>query len=135
MKRNIFLTFDSNDMNLVNLFRGQAKNKNSDLDFSDYSVKDPFDSTRAEYIKQQIRALLEKVSVTICLIGYETHKSRWVDWELRESARLGKGLVGVRLHSSWQDLTPKALSDNQLQPIDWDIDKVVRAIEASAVKR
>ena len=37
-----FLSFVEEDLNLVNLFRGQAKNDNNDLDFADYSIKDPF---------------------------------------------------------------------------------------------
>jgi hypothetical protein len=43
--RRVFLSFVEEDLTSVNLFRGQAKNKNSDLEFSDYSVMDPYDST------------------------------------------------------------------------------------------
>ncbi len=45
-----FLSFVEEDLNVVNLFRGQAKNQNSDLEFADYSIKEPFDSTNANYI-------------------------------------------------------------------------------------
>ena len=33
-----FLSFVEEDLNVVNLFRGQAKNQNSDLEFADYST-------------------------------------------------------------------------------------------------
>jgi len=39
----------------VNLLRGQARNENSDLEFSDWSLSEPFDSKNAEYIKRGIR--------------------------------------------------------------------------------
>jgi DNA-directed RNA polymerase subunit L len=134
MARNVFLSFVEEDLNLVNLFRGQAKNENNDLEFYDYSVKEPFDSENADYIKQKIRNLIEKVSVTLCLIGETTYKSKWVDWEIRTSAALGKGLVGVRLHSSSKDIVPQSLKDNKAEIVDWNIKEIVQAIERAAKK-
>jgi hypothetical protein len=128
MARNVFLAFDSDDLALVNLFRGQAKNKNNDLEFSDYSVKEAFDSDKAEYIRGEITKLIKMVSVTICLIGKETHKSRWVNWEIRKSAELEKKLLGVRLHSSDDDKEPQALKDAKAKVLNWDIDAIVKAI-------
>ena len=49
-----FLSFVKEDINLVNLFRGQAKNERFDLEFDDYSIKEPFDSRNAEYIGRGI---------------------------------------------------------------------------------
>ena len=134
MARNVFLSFVEEDLNLVNLFRGQAKNENNDLEFSDYSVKEPFDSENADYIRQQIRNLIKKVSVTLCLIGETTYKSRWVNWEIKTSVELGKGLVGVKLHSSPKDIIPQALKDNGAEIVDWDIKEIVQAIERAAKK-
>jgi DNA-directed RNA polymerase subunit L len=134
MARNVFLSFVEEDLNLVNLFRGQAKNENNDLEFSDYSVKEPFDSENADYIRQEIRNLIKKVSVTLCLIGETTYKSKWVDWEIRTSAELGKGLVGVRLHSSSKDIVPQSLKDNKAEIVDWNIKEIVQAIERAAKK-
>ena len=134
MARNVFLSFVEEDLKLVNLFRGQAKNQNNDLEFSDYSVKEPFDSENADYIRQEIRNLIKKVSVTLCLIGETTYKSKWVDWEIRTSAALGKGLVGVRLHSSSKDIVPQSLKDNKAEIVDWNIKEIVQAIERAAKK-
>jgi DNA-directed RNA polymerase subunit L len=134
MARNVFLSFVEEDLNLVNLFRGQAKNENNDLEFSDYSVKEPFDSENADYIRQEIRNLIKKVSVTLCLIGETTYKSRWVDWEIKTSAELGKGLVGVRLYSSSKDIVPQSLIDNKAEIVDWNIKEIVQAIERAAKK-
>jgi len=134
MARNVFLSFVEEDLDLVNLFRGQAKNENNDLEFSDYSVKEPFDSENADYIRQQIRNLIKKVSVTLCFIGETTYKSRWVNWEIRTSAELEKGLVGVRLHSSPKDIIPQKLKDNGAEVVDWNIKEIVQAIERAAKK-
>ena len=134
MARNVFLSFVEEDLNLVNLFRGQAKNENNDLEFFDYSVKEPFDSENADYIRQKIRNLIKKVSVTLCLIGETTYKSEWVAWEIRTSAELGKGLVGVRLHSSSKDIIPQSRKDNKAEIVDWNIKEIVQAIERAAKK-
>ena len=132
MARRVFLSFVAEDLQLVNAFRGQAKSEKSDLEFSDHSVREPFDSTNAEYIRRQIRDKINGVSVTVCLIGYTTASSKWVDWEIRTSKGLGKGLVGVRLHSSSRDVPPKALSDAGAEIVDWEVKRIVAAIERAA---
>ena len=46
-KRNVFISFATEDMNEVNLLRAQAKNENNDIEFNDHSVRAPYDSERA----------------------------------------------------------------------------------------
>ena len=125
MAKRVFLSFVEEDLALVNLFRGQAKNKNNDLEFFDYSVKEPYDSTNASYIRSKIRERIALASVTLCLIGEMTATSRWVDWEIRASKEEHNRIVGVRLHSSARDIIPKALSELNATVVDWDIDKIV----------
>ena len=93
-----FLSFVEEDLNVVNLFRGQAKNEHSDLAFADYSIKEPFDSKNADYIARGITHQLRLASVTVCLYGSTTYTSKWVDWELRKSVELGKPIMGVCLY-------------------------------------
>lgn len=134
MARNVFLSFVQEDLDLVNLFRGQAKKEDTELEFQDFSVKEPINSKNAEYIKQQIRDLIKKVSVTTVLIGYGTYTSDWVAWEVETSVELGKGLVGVRLHGLASDLVPQALAKQKAEIVNWDIKEIVRAIERAAKK-
>jgi hypothetical protein len=129
MAKRAFLSFVVEDKDLVTLFRGQAKNKNNDLEFSDYSVKEPYNSSNRDYIKSQIKPRISAASVTICLIGDTTSKSDWVDWELRVSKELGNRVLGVRLHSdASKDPTPKALTDLKASVMNWDIAAIVKAI-------
>lgn len=129
MARRVFISFVEEDITLANLFRGQAKNKNNDLEFFYYSVKEPFDSNNAAYIRSKIRERISAPSVTICLIGETTYSSRWVDWEIRTSAEERNRIIGVRLHSNTlKDITPKALTDLAASVVNWDIDSIVRLI-------
>ena len=93
--RHVFLSFDHGDLDDVRLLRGQAKNPGTDLQFSDHSVKEPFNSDNADYIKREIRKKIDQCSVTAVYLTGETASSDWVDWEIRESQRRGKGVIGV----------------------------------------
>jgi DNA-directed RNA polymerase subunit L len=129
MAKRVFISFVEEDLDLANLFRGQAKNKNNDLEFSDYSVREPFDSNDAAYIRTGIRERIRAAAVTICLIGQTTYTSRWVDWEIRTSAEERNRIIGVRLHSdAARDIQPRALTDLHSSVVNWDIDSIVKLI-------
>ena len=127
MTVHVFLSFDSDDLDLVNLFRGQAKNENSDLEFADYSVKDPINSENDPYLKQEIKEKIKQSSIVVCLVGESTHRSDWV--ELETGHDLGKCLIGVRLHSNRTDTVPRPLLDHGAEVIDWVIQDVMDAID------
>src|SRR5439155_1074905 len=93
-----FLSFVEEDLNLVNLFRGQAKNQRFDLQFDDYSIKIPFDSGNAEYIGRGIAGQIKLATLTVCLYGPTTYQSKWVNWELNKTLEFGKPLMGVSLY-------------------------------------
>ncbi len=85
-----FLSFVAEDLAMVNLFRGQARSKTSDLEFADYSVREPYNSINASYIKGQIRPKISGSSLTMCLYGPITYASGWVSWELHTAIELNK---------------------------------------------
>ena len=120
MAYNVFLSFAMEDKDLVELFRGQAKNRRLDLQFRDYSIKEPFESAW----KTNCTEVIRKCSATICLIGRETYKSDAVDWEIRKSAELGKGIMAVYLRESSVPI-PNALRELNVQPIPWDMEKIM----------
>ncbi len=108
--RRVFLSFVAEDLDWVNFFRGQIKNPNNPLDISDFSVKIPFNSADAEYIRRKILEMIRNVSVLACLIGDLTHTSKWVTWEIEMANEFDKGIVGIRLHSNaTRDKLPPAL--------------------------
>ncbi|WP_244649473.1 TIR domain-containing protein [Neoaquamicrobium sediminum] len=77
-------------MNEVNLLRAHAKNENSDIEFNDHSVREPYDSERAEYIKKKISERISRSSICVVYISDNTAQSRWVTWEVETSLALGK---------------------------------------------
>ena len=124
-----FLSFVEEDLNLVNLFRGQAKSQHSDLEFADYSIKEPFNSTNADYIARGITNQLKFVSLTVCLYGPMTYTSRWVDWELRKSIELAKPIMGVCLYGDGSvQRYPAALEGRPR--VDWNIQRIVQTMRS-----
>lgn len=82
----------------------------------DRSLSDAYDSASNDYILQQIRTYhLKESTVTIVLIGSETAKRKWVDWEIYSSlrpygGRSRNGLLGIFLPTAGG--TPARLQDN-----------------------
>jgi hypothetical protein len=93
--KNVFISFAMEDEKEVNLLRGQAKNENSDIEFNDQSVKEPYDSERRTYIQQQIAERIRRASVTVVYLSDASMKSPWVKWEVEESIKQGKRVIGV----------------------------------------
>jgi hypothetical protein len=122
-----FLSFVEEDLNLVNLFRGQAKNEALGLEFADYSIKEPFNSTNAEYIGRGITQQLKYATLTICLYGPSTYTSQWVEWELNKTIELGKPIMGVYLYNDGRiKYYPAALEKYPRVP--WNIPNIVQTM-------
>ncbi len=131
-KRNVFISFLNEDSNEVNLLRGQAKNENNDLEFNDWSLQEPFDSERAEYIKRGIRERIRQSSVTLVYLSKDTHKSKWVNWEIRESIKLGKSVIGVYQGDKPPGKLPSAFIKSKYNIVKWTHEGIASAIEAAA---
>jgi len=50
-------------------------------------------------VQKWINRELERTCVTVVLIGYKTSSSELVDYEIKQSRLLGKGLFGVYIHN------------------------------------
>lgn len=133
--RNVFISFVAEDLDEVNLLRGQAKKEGSDLEFNDYSVKEPFDSKDAEYIRRGIRERIRQSSVTVVYISADTHKSRWVNWEIRESVKLGKGVIAMHKGVRPPSRLPTAITERKIKVVPWNHRELSKAIEQAAKKR
>ena len=134
-KRNVFISFSSEDLNEVNLLRGQAKNENSNIEFNDWSLKSPFNSERAEYIKRGIRERIRQSSVTVVYVSDKTANSKWVDWEIRESLAMGKGVVAMHKGNTPPSRLPKAITDNKISVVPWNQKQLARVIERESKNR
>jgi hypothetical protein len=117
-RRNVFISFAHEDEDYVNLLRGQAANESVDLEFNDWSVKEPFDSKNAEYIRRQVRERLRHCSVTLVYLSENAASSQWVDWEIRESLQLGHEVICV-YEGRMPNRVPPAVTESRLPCVPW----------------
>ena len=92
MKR-VFISFKMEDKKQVDGVRLMSWNQGHDLDFYDESVRISYKSENASYIRQKIKAKIDRASITLCLLGKSTFESDWVDWELKTSLLAGNKIV------------------------------------------
>lgn len=118
-RRNIFISFAHEDLNEVNLLRGQAKNDNSEIDFVDRSVQSPFDSRRAEYIRDRLEQRINQASMTVVYLSQDTPDSRWVAWEVRKSLELGKDVIAVHAGERPPPRMPDFIRTNGIKVVSW----------------
>ena len=118
-RKNVFISFAYEDLNEVNLLRGQAKNENSEIEFNDLSVKEPFDSQRAEYIRQKIRERINQSSVTIVYLSADTAQSKWVSWEIEKSVELGKRVIAAHSGDKPPGPLPEFITDRKIRVVPW----------------
>lgn len=135
VSRHVFISFDHEDLNDVNLLRGQAKNDKVDLQFDDHSVKEPYDSNNADYIKRNIREKIDRCSVTVVYLSDKSATSKWVNWEIEESLKRGKGVIGVYKGETPPTKTPPAFQQNGCKSVKWEHEAIMKAIKDANAKR
>ena len=119
-KRNVFISFAMEDLDEVNLLRAHAKNEKSDIEFNDYSVREPYDSERAEYIRQKITERIERASVTVVYLSESTPQSEWVKWEVEKSLSLGKRVVAMYASDKPPSQLPAWVSEKKIGLVPWE---------------
>jgi hypothetical protein len=132
--RHVFISFAFEDEDEVNLLRGQAKNDKSELEFDDFSLKEAIKSKNDDYIKQKIRERIDRVSVTAVYLTKDSAKSEWVDWEIAESLKRGKSVIGIYKGDAPPAQLPKAFSEFGLKAVKWAHYDLMQAINKESKK-
>ncbi len=127
-RRNVFISFTNEDKPLVELLRGQAQKEDSTLEFNDWSLRPPFDSERADDIRQGIRERNRQASLTLVYVSSHTARSKWVNWEVEESVKLGKKVVGVYQGEMPRSLPP-AIKKHRIKVIAWSHKGIAKALK------
>ena len=100
--RNVFFSFKYDDVWRVNVVRNSwdiasAADRRA-FGFLDKAGREQLKQQGDAAIAEWIRSQMFMTSVTVVLMGARTCESRWVRFEIEESIREGKGLLGIRLH-------------------------------------
>lgn len=80
-------------------------------------------------IRRLLRMKMSWAGTVIVLVGKETHKRPWVDWEINEALKQGKNIVGVYEKGLGDKVKlPEALEDASTAIVEWDPTSIINAI-------
>lgn len=131
--KNVFVSHYHEDEDSIKAFKRLLSD---DYCIKNYSVtSDKYNNANDKnYIKYSyLKPLINQSGVLICLIGPNTHDSEWVDWEIREAARLGKQIIGVFIHGAKDSDIPPALNDLADAIVGWNTDNITRALNGECI--
>lgn len=120
MSPRAFISFEMEDRWARDFLVQQAKDKRNDIDFVDYSVQNPWDSSW----KTQCKARIAQTKGTIVLIGETTYKSEAVLWEIDETIRQDHYMFGIQINSGQTHPIPRYIPASNV--IRWDFDQIVK---------
>lgn len=120
MKKRVFISFKSEDKQQVWGLRLLAANPDFDVDFFDESVRTPINSQNSAYIRSKISEKINRTTVTLCMIGVNTHTSEWVRWELEESINKGNLIIAMALKGIERATLPEPIKRLKLKFHAWD---------------
>ena len=118
-RKNVFLSFSVKDIDDVNLVRAHAKNENSDIEFNDRSVREPYNSERAEYIRSRLKERINQASTTVVYVSENTARSDWVKWEVETSLSLGKRVIAMYKGDHPPTSPPGWMNDQRISAVAW----------------
>lgn len=119
--RNVFISFHHEDIGQVALLRSQAKRQEFGLEFRDHSLKEPTDD---ETWRREVRERIKNTSETIVMIGPNTAKSRNVQFEIEETYRQGKKVIGVRIYGIGTHKVPDVMVKNKAPIVNWTMQQI-----------
>jgi hypothetical protein len=82
-----------------------------------------------ETIRRLLRRKISWAGTTVVLIGKDTHKRPWVDWEINQANKQGKRIVGVYVRGGTEADVPDALRKYASSIVGWNTQRIIDAIE------
>ena len=141
MAKNVFVSFDHDDQKQVQGFKLLKDNPNHPLDFHDHSLKNPVldrsgkpikhppSDSRSKPVREEIIQKFNRSSKLVVLIGDDTYKSEWVEWEINTFYKMKheisgdktwKRIRGMTLKGSDNATIPSALGNQSTKVLAWD---------------
>ncbi len=126
-KRNVFISFHNEDEAQVELLRMQSQREEYDLEFNDYSVHEPIN----EKWRQEVKERISRTSATIVMIGEQTAERPNVLFEINESYRQHKKVIGVRIYGDKNHIIPRPMLENNAPIVAWKLSDIQAELDRS----
>ena len=114
MAKRIFISFAIEDKYAREFLVQQARDNRSPFEFTDMSVKEPWDSSW----KTNCRTRIKGCDGVIALISKKTQNADGARWEMKCAKEEGVPMLGVHIHADDKGAIPAELSGYKV--IEWD---------------
>lgn len=130
MDKNIFVSHQHNDADKIKDLQKLINTHGIRMrDSSIYESKLKNNAKNEQYIKRElIKPQMLWAGTVVVLIGKDTAKSDYVNWEIKTAAEMGKRIVGVFLQGAKEEDIPEQLNEYGHALVGWNGDRIVRAI-------
>jgi hypothetical protein len=115
-----FISFEMEDKWARDFLAQHAKDERNEVEFSDYSVKDAFDSKW----KTECSKRIAMTKGTIVLVGATTWKADAVVWEIAETIRQGHYIFGIQIKKDTTYAVPTGLPAQNV--IRWNFEQIAK---------
>jgi MTH538 TIR-like domain (DUF1863) len=120
ISKRVFLSFADEDTQKVKNLMPLLSNPEYDLDFYEGPLDIAIDAPGADVIKRAIGEKIVKCSIVVCLIGENTHNSKWVDSELQKNRNKGNRIIAMALKGTQDAVLPVVIREENLTFYPWD---------------
>ena len=114
-----FISFEMEDRWARDFLVQQARDRNNDIEFVDYSVNNPWDTSWKTHCSER----MARTRGTIVMIGPTTHKSEAVLWEIAETKRQDHYMFGIQINHEQTHPVPSGLPASNV--IRWNFDQII----------
>ena len=123
MAKRVFIAFAKEDEKMRDLLKGQSLNTQTDFEYVDMSVKEPYSS---EW-KERVRTRIKGSAGVIAIISKNTPTASGEKWEIQCAIDEGKPLLGLWIYKG--DRTKPTVMDGQTITV-WSWDTVTKFINS-----
>lgn len=129
-KKNIFISHAHTDDAVLPKLKELISRAGMDVRDGSINSDKPNAATNEDYIKSKILApRIQWASTLVVLIGHDTARSDWVNWEIKYAVEQGKNVIGVFAQGATDADIPEELRKHgDAAVVGWQGDRVVDAI-------
>lgn len=113
--KRIFVGFAVEDQRSRDHLRGQSRLGGCPIEYTDYSVKQPWDSAW----KTQCRQRVKGCDGVIAMLSKNTRNADGARWEIKCAIEEGVPVLGVHIHQD-DDYTPPEIAGKKVIRWTWD---------------
>ena len=118
IKKKIFISFAKEDSRARDFLFAQAQNSNFPIEYTDMSVKTPWDTQW----KTQCRQKIKSCDGVIAFLSTHTYQADGAKWEMQCAQDESIPMIGVHINREVKGAIPPQLKGCKV--IEWDVTKI-----------